>query len=140
MAKLALIIISCLPSVTIKISWPQMFDALAYVESNHGKNTVSAISQRDNSIGVYQIRPIYVRDVNRILGKKKFALRDRYDKRKSEQMIKTLTTHYIKMYHLSLTAENIARIHNGGAMGWKRYGTLEYWKKVRAYLLRRIKR
>jgi len=124
-----------------RYSWFEVFDALAWKESNHGQNTTSERAKKENAVGWYQIRPIYVRDVNRILklqGKKKrFKLEDRKSKHKSEQMIKILTTFYIKHYKLPLTVENVARIHNGGAKGWKKKSTLKYWQAVRDYLLKR---
>ena len=35
----------------------------------------------------------------------------------------------------SVTAEDIARIHNGGLYGYRRDTTLPYWEKVKAKLI-----
>ena len=140
---LCLAVITPLASQAKTVTWAELLDAIAYVESNHGKNQTSELSKNEKTGGWYQIRPVYVRDVNRILKLKKsklrFKLDDRKDKRKSEKMIKILTTHYIKAYKLPLTAQNIARIHNGGAPGWKKKSTIGYWRKVGTYLTRKEK-
>ena len=101
--------------------------ALIMVESGGDPN---AIGDKGLAVGVLQIHPIMVRDVNRILGKDKYSLDDRYDRDKSIQMCKVYLTHYGK----DKTTEQLARIWNGGPRGHLKEATKKYWIKVRREL------
>ena len=102
-----------------------LFAALAQVESNNGITS-------DN---VYQIRAMYVEDVNRIAGTT-YTTEDLNDKTKSEEMMLAYWTYYGNRYRritgLQPTAEVLARIHNGGPNGWRMHATEKYWDKVRS--------
>lgn len=106
-----------------------LLDAMAMIESGGDPNKVGDNGQ---AVGMFQIHPIYVRDVNRILGFPAFSLKDRWCPEKSRRM----TTYYIRHYGRSL--EQMARCHNGGPKGWKKKSTLPYWKKVKAQLGREV--
>lgn len=105
-----------------------LIEAIIYVESR-GDTLAHNISE--NAVGCLQIRPIMVREVNRILRKqkikKKYKLKDRYSRKKSIEMF------YIwKDYHHSEDSDEvIARCWNGGPKGWKKKSTNYYWAKVR---------
>ena len=47
-----------------------------------------------DDVGILQITPIFVKDVNRILGEKRYTLSCRTDKRKSLEMFEILQNHY----------------------------------------------
>ena len=113
--------IFCMPALPL-------FNAIAQVESDRGATS-------DN---IYQIRKIYVKDVNR------FSVNYYYDddvkdKFRSEQMMRDYWYRYASLYRVRenkpVTYEVLARIHNGGPDGYKKKSTLEYWKKVRSVLL-----
>jgi len=108
--------------------------AIAWVESNNGANVESELSRAENSVGVYQIRPIMVRDVNRILelqGKsQRYTNQDRHDRQKSEKMFRIYSTWYANHYN-DWTYEGLARRWNGGPQGHRIESTTEYWNKVR---------
>ena len=117
---------------TIKI--PQdsvLVYAMIQVESGGKEDMVGDKNLRVPSIGVLQIRPIMVREVNRVLKKqkikKKYNLKDRFSRKKSIEMF------YIwKDYHHECdTDEVIARCWNGGPRGWKKEATEWYWTKVK---------
>jgi len=107
-----------------------LLEALIQVESRGDENAVGDKHLSRPSVGVLQLRPIMVREVNRILKKhkvkKKYTLEDRYSKEKSIEMF------YIwqSFHHLNDSDEVIARCWNGGPRGWKRNSTLHYWDKV----------
>lgn len=112
-----------------------LYTAIATVESDKGATS-------DN---VYQIREIYVIDANRTVEKWAsafngrpgivFSADDVKNRKKSELMMlyywDTWGRHYEKKTGNPVTYEVIARIHNGGPLGWKKPVTLQYWERVR---------
>jgi hypothetical protein len=121
--------------VQMALSERDLVSALILVES---RGNDSAIGDRHivggEAVGALQIRPIMVREVNRILriqkSDKRFTLRDRYDRSKTVEMF------YIwkNFHHKTSDYETIARNWNGGPAGYKRSSTLKYWKKVQKEL------
>ena len=109
-----------------------LFTALAQVESNNGQT----------SKNVYQITRQYVDDVNRICRINGYSFvyshSDVDDRSKSERMMETYLAYYGKEYARKTgklpTWETLARIHNGGPDGWKKYGTKRYWRRVKELL------
>ena len=109
--------------------------ALIFVES---RGNDSAIGDRhlvgNEAIGALQIRPIMVREVNRILKiqkiDKRYKLKDRFDRAKSIEMF------YIwkNYHHKDSEPEVIARNWNGGPKGYKVSRTEKYWLKVEKQL------
>ena len=86
------------------------------------------------SVGCLQIRPIMVREVNRILkglgNTTRFKNKDRWSRKKSIQMFYV----WKNFHHMKSTNEKIARNWNGGPRGYKRKRTLQYWIKVQKEL------
>lgn len=109
--------------------------ALIHVES---RGNDSAIGDRhlvgNEAVGALQIRPIMVREVNRILkiqkSDKRFKLKDRFERDKSIEMF------YIwkNYHHKDSEPEVIARNWNGGPKGYKVNRTVKYWNKVEKQL------
>ena len=109
--------------------------ALIFVES---RGNDSAIGDRhlvgEEAVGALQIRPIMVREVNRILkiqkSDKRFKLKDRFERDKSIEMF------YIwkNYHHKDSEPEVIARNWNGGPKGFKSNRTVKYWNKVEKQL------
>lgn len=114
-----------------KDSSMQLVEALIQVESRGDASAVGDKHLSTPSIGVLQIRPIMVREVNRILKKlksnKKYKLEDRFSRKKSIQMFMVWKNYY----HKNSSIEKIARCWNGGPLGYKRKATLGYWNKVK---------
>jgi hypothetical protein len=112
-----------------------LLTALIFVES---RGNDSAIGDKhlvgNEAIGVLQIRPIMVREVNRILklqkSDKRFTLKDRFERDKSIEMFYIWKNHH----HKNSDAETIARNWNGGPKGYKSNRTLKYWNKVEQQL------
>lgn len=105
-----------------------LFAALAQVESGNGKT----------SQNIYQITERFVDDVNRISTDEKFVYSDRYDRKRSERMMEIYWVYYVARYIDATgrdpTWETLARIHNGGPDGWKKYATKLYWRRVKELL------
>ena len=112
----------------------RLIQALIQVESNGKENCVGDRHLIVPSIGVLQIRPIMVKEVNRILkrqGKdKRYKNKDRYSRVKSIEMFII----WRDFHHKGHDNEIIARCWNGGPKGWKRKATLHYWDKVQKAL------
>ena len=114
-----------------KIIPSNITSAMIYVESNGND---SAYNKTEEAVGCLQIRPIMVREVNRILKKKgndkRFEMEDRWEREKSLEMFHIWREHH----HPNSTDEVIARNWNGGPNGFKKESTLKYWKKVKGRL------
>ena len=114
-----------------------VYDAIKEVESG---GDCKAIGDNGKAVGAYQIHEIYVKDANRISGKS-YTLEDRYDEKKSLEMVKIVTTYYGNYYKKKtgkeVTPEIIARIHNGGTLGWNKSSNISYWNKVKSKLIER---
>ena len=110
-----------------------LYAAIAQVESDRGAT----------SANVYQLREIYVIDVNRIISNDQlpcipFKPTDGRSRYRSEIMMHIYWQHwgihYQKKTGNPVTYEVLARIHNGGPLGWKKPETIAYWQKVKAIM------
>jgi len=112
-----------------------LINALIEIES---RGNDSAIGDRhlvgNEAVGALQIRPIMVKEVNRILriqkSERRFDLKDRFDKNKSIEMFLI----WKNFHHKNSDAETIARNWNGGPNGYKTSRTVKYWNKVEQQL------
>ena len=111
-----------------------LINALIYVESRGIDSAIGDKHLGEPSVGVLQIRPIMVREVNRILkiqGKiKRFKLKDRFDRQESIRMFMVWKSYH----HPDDNIEKIARNWNGGPRGYRYDRTLPYWVKVQKQL------
>ncbi len=82
----------------------------------------------EKAAGIAQIRPINLRDCNRIAGYERWILDDRYDPVKSRQMFDVYTRRYARPWSL----EAAARVWNGGPNGEFKASTVAYWAEVRS--------
>ena len=111
-----------------------LYSSIAWVESKGNPNAKS----KDGSVGIIQIKPVMVKEVNRICKirglKKQFTLSDRHNPKKSEEMFWI----YQKFYNPNMNWDSIstadikvmARKWNGGPNGDLKRATYKYWKKV----------
>tara|TARA_Y100000385_G_scaffold96696_1_gene100067 strand:- start:1050 stop:1535 length:486 start_codon:yes stop_codon:yes gene_type:complete len=112
-----------------------LLNALIFVES---RGNDSAIGDRhlvgNEAVGALQIRPIMVKEVNRICKRigshQRFTLKDRFDRQKSIHMFMI----WKEFHHKDSDAEKIARNWNGGPKGYKISRTEKYWLKVEKQL------
>jgi len=117
------------------LTFEQVIDAIAIVESS---GDVNAFNRKENAIGLLQIRPIMVRDYNRIYGTS-FDHASAWDAQTSKMIAMGIFRHYTKNID-KVTAKHLAFIWNGGGSAWVRVDAprddqkqrrLEiYWAKV----------
>ena len=100
-----------------------IINTLIQIESENNN-----IARNGDNIGILQIRPIMVYEINRILGYKKYKLRDRFDPIKSIEMFKIYTNHHTPDWNLEL----VARRWNGGYNGELKLSTLNYYLKIKS--------
>jgi len=105
-----------------------LLEAMIQVESRGNEAAIGDTHMDVPSIGVLQIRPIMVNEVNRILGKEVYTLKDRASREKSIEMFEVWKNHH----HKNSSDEKIARCWNGGPLGYKYSGTDHYWTKVQS--------
>ena len=110
-------------SMGVVRSIPNLIDAIIYVES---RGNTKAHNIKEDAVGCLQIRPIMLKEVNRLLGYNKYKLADRWSKAKSIEMFNV-----IKEHTTNPTDEKLARNWNGGYKGYKCGCTLQYWEKVK---------
>jgi soluble lytic murein transglycosylase-like protein len=105
--------------------WGRVLKAIAYIESKNDPKAVSG-----DQVGLLQIRPIMVKDCNRILERrgsaKRYTLRDRYNPVKSREMFILYQSHYNPNGNI----ERAIRLWNGGS-GYSVRGTQIYYQKVK---------
>jgi len=118
-----------------KVEEPIIEDPLiaAIIQVESGGDTL-AYNCKEDAVGCLQIRPIMVREINRLLGKDSFKLKDRWNKAKSIEMFNVIRSHL-----KGATDEEIARTWNGGYNGKNIPQTMQYWNKVKKYTLNNIK-
>ena len=116
--------------IVIEPEITSLIDALIIVESQGNDSAIGDTHLGSPSIGVLQIRPIMVREVNRILKlkgtKHRYKMSDRWDRDKSIEMFRI----WQEFHHDDSNYEEIARSWNGGPNGPKNPKTYSYWKKV----------
>ena len=122
------------PTYTLNVE--PLIQAMIMVES---EGNDSAYHKREKAAGCLQIRPIMVREVNRILTIQKseleYTLEDRWSREKSIEMF-----HIVNGYHnKNSTYEEIARAWNGGPKWIKKSLTKRYWKRVQKQLKKQQK-
>ena len=108
--------------------------ALISIESN-GIN--DAKGDNDRAYGCLQIWQCYVQDANQYAGTQ-YVHEDAFSREASIDMLHAYMSRYANERRLGrpVTAEDIARIHNGGPNGYMKAATESYWQKVKAELLR----
>jgi len=112
----------------------ELIVAMIQVESRGLDSAIGDTHLGEPSVGVLQLRPIMVREVNRILKKqkseKRYKLKDRFSREKSIEMFMVWKNYY----HPENEFETIARNWNGGPKGYKNKKTENYWAKVQLEL------
>jgi len=112
-----------------------LINALIEVESLGNDAAIGDLHLVGNeAVGALQIRPVMIREVNRILkiqkSKKRFKRSDRFSRERSIEMFMVWKNHH----HPNASFEKISRNWNGGPRGYKKKGTRYYWEKVKTEL------
>ena len=119
------------------VVWDSFVAAVIQVESRGNDN---AYCRKEDAVGCLQIRPIMVREVNRILKlndiQMRYTLNDRWSRVKSLEMFEIMAEEVECCDGLTRLEfyEIVARKWNGGHRGDKKRSTKKYWKKVKEKL------
>ena len=119
------------------VVWDSFVAAVIQVESRGNDN---AYCRKEDAVGCLQIRPIMVREVNRILKlndiQMRYTLNDRWSRVKSLEMFEIMAEEVECCEDLTRLEfyEIVARKWNGGHRGDKKRSTKKYWKKVKEKL------
>lgn len=109
-------------------NWSALIKAIIQVESEGNPKAV-----KGDQVGCMQIRPILVKDCNRILkmrkSPKRFTMKDRYSVSKSKEMFIL----YQSYYNPKGNMEKAIRLWNGGS-NYTIRGTQAYYRKVKKQL------
>ncbi len=120
-----------LPAITIDtISHDDVVQAIIVVESS-GRDNAHRVCE--DAVGCLQIRRTMVRDVNRILRRRRSIKRYKYKDRWSRNLSIEMFNIYCDHYNL-VTPEEKARCWNGGPKGIYKLSTKRYWQKVKKEL------
>ena len=117
-----------------KTDWDRFVESVIYVES---RGDDSAYNKKEKAVGCLQIRPIMVREVNRVLRKADseliFTMEDRWDRQKSIVMFDIMAEEVFCCEHLTQMEffEIVARRWNGGGRGDRKESTVAYWERVK---------
>lgn len=115
----------------------RLIGVLIKVESGGNDRAHGDRHLRQPAYGPLQIRQPVCDDVNRYYGTRYRASALRGNRRLSILICRRYLALHATRQALgrSPTAEDYARIWNGGPEGWKRRSTLGYWQKVRRQLI-----
>ncbi len=105
---------------------PALISALVMVESG---GDPAKVGDGGQALGILQIHPEVVQDVNRNYGTK-YRHKDVLNPVKARRICKLYLRHYAGC---RATAEQCARIWNGGPRGHDKAATRQYWEKVRQF-------
>ena len=104
----------------------KLWDAITFVESNHG---VNIYNEAENAVGIAQIRPIMIDEVNLILNEKRYSHKDAWNNDLAFEIFKIYQDFVNPEYDL----EKGSRLWNGGRSGMSKKTTISYYKKVKKY-------
>lgn len=107
-------------TTTSGYDWARVIDAIAQVESKGNPN-----ARNGSCCGILQITPICVKQVNILVGRQAYTLKDRFDVKKSKEMFVIIQEHYNKQNDV----ERAIRSWKGGN-GYTKKGTERYYREV----------
>lgn len=121
--------------IDIETQFPGLINAIIEVESDGKDSAIGDKGLKHPAYGPLQIRQPYVDDYNRMYKKTYKAIDCLGNRALSIQIFNGYMWGYCSPILLGhpRTAQDIARIHNGGPSGWKEEATLGYWAKVQKF-------
>ena len=106
----------------------EKLQAIIWVETSGGLSRYNP--GETESVGLLQIRPIMIKEVNRILGYNKYQLSDRLSDKCSIEIFNI----YQQKFNPSMDFEKMCRLWNGGRSGMQKASTLKYYETALKYL------
>lgn len=107
----------------------EIIRAIIRQESSDGRFLYSS-AKWEKAVGVLQIRPVMVDEVNRIVGFNAFILDDRLDSLKSVYMFVI----FQREHNPTLDFETASRMWNGGDRGMRKTATIKYFNSVKDHM------
>lgn len=106
-------------------SMDSFLKAMAFVESS---GNPQAVNSRENALGLYQIRPAYLKDTR--LG---FSHKEMVNPQKAKAVVLAYFNRYEPEAVKNNNFEALARLHNAGP-GWRKRvnSTNQYWNKIKS--------
>ncbi len=107
-----------------------LFTTPIFAQSNNLDRVIGALikvesggnskARNGDAVGILQMKPAMVNEVNRILKKNTYTLDDRWDKEKSIEMAKIFFNYWVKHWPKQTDLELCGRwmLPNGGAPKW----------------------
>ncbi len=111
------------PDTVTRTEWDIFLQALVMVESEGNPNAVG----KTNDVGILQITPIYVKEVNRILKEERYTLADRTNPDKSVEMFSVMQDYWNPDHDIELAIH----LHNPGAGDWYRKRILSRMETIK---------
>ena len=111
------------------IDWDKLIHAIHMVETSGLTGPI--VGDGGKALGPLQIHRVYWSDAGMPDG----SYEDVADLGYASRVVLRYMDRYAteKRIGRSVTAEDIARIHNGGPNGYKKNATIKYWNKVKEY-------
>ena len=96
-----------------------------------------AVGVNGASWGCLQLQAAYVQDAAEF-AKQPWTHKDAFDRETAMAITMAYMARYADKNRIGrpVTAEDVARIHNGGPDGYKKKATEKYWAKVKAELIK----
>lgn len=101
----------------------KLWTSVIAVESNNGLYTFNKV---ENAIGISQIRPIMIKEVNRLLGENKYS----HEQAWNDSLSFCIFKDYQSIVNPSYDLEIGARLWNGGIYGMNKQSTIIYYQKI----------
>jgi hypothetical protein len=107
--------------------------AMIHIESG---GRPEAVGDEGKALGCLQMHAGYVADAAEF-AEEEWKHHDAFDPQKSIDIFAAYMDRYATEERIgrAVTAEDIARIHNGGPDGWNKDSTLLYWHKVKGRII-----
>jgi len=114
------------------IDWILLLTALIAVESSGDPN---AIGDNGLAYGCLQLHAGYVQDAAEY-ARQDWAHEDAFDPETAKQIVRAYMARYATKKRLGRepTYSDLARMHNGGPLGFRKSATDKYWQKVKKRL------
>jgi len=124
------------------IDWDRLWRAIVAVETGGHPDPANATGDGGRALGIVQIWTVVIDDVNAMWCKRNglppYYYLDRADPAKAREIFEAYLTVWGRSYETVTgerpTLETLARIWNGGSIGYRRTATDGYWARVRAAL------
>lgn len=108
---------------------PKFIEIIGKIESN---NNDFAVGDKGKAISRFQIWEIYYKDAKNYDKSINFSYSSLTNKNNAVKVMTAYLNRYAREAVKNNDFEKLARIHNGGPLGYKKQSTIKYWQKFLA--------